>query len=254
MRCETNSELRTPFVSFDIHPRSCAIVILMAFSASAFSQKTTVKGIVFDKDSITPMPFAYVVNKNSSEGTLSDEKGFFSTNINLGDTLSFSYLGYGITKLFTHLLKDSVKNGLLNVKVFLKPKASELKPIIISTHSFTKEEKEYYARKADEYNRGISWPLASPITAMYYAWSKKGKELQKLSVLYQQVLIDEVKAHRLSPEKIRALTGNDTLDVKEFMNFCYLPDQFVVSASDYDLFLAVNRYYKQYMEMHTGKK
>lgn len=245
--------------------RSALITFIIAlFFASAFlpaeafaqagSEEITVKGIVLDKDSITPMSFAYVVNKNSSVGTLSDEKGDFSIRIKMGDTLSFSYLGYGITKLFTHLLKDSVKSALLNVKVFLKPKASELKPIIIATHSFTKEEKEYYERKVDEYNRGISSPLASPITAMYYAWSKKGKELQKLSVLYQQLLIDEVKEHRLSGEKIRALTGNDTLDIKEFMNYCYLPGQFVVSASDYDLFLAVNRYYKQYMEIHTGKK
>lgn len=199
------------------------------------------------------MPFAYAVNKNSSAGTLSNEEGNFSLHIHIGDTLSFSYLGYSVTKLYTHLLKDSVKHKMLNVKIYLKPKASELKPILIVDHSFTKERKESYERKIDEYHRGISSPLASPISAMYYAWSKKGKELQKLSILYQQLLNDEIREHRLSPEKVRTITGNDNLDVKDFMYYCYLPDQFVISSSDYDLFVAIKNCYKQYVIRHQKK-
>lgn len=212
------------------------------------------KGIVFDRDSVTPISYAYVVNKNSTTGTLTDEKGKFSIRIKLGDTLSFSYLGYGVTKLLTNLLKDSVRNPSLNVKIFLKPKVNELKQVTIATHSFTKEEKEYYVRKIDEYKRGMESPLASPISAMYYAWSKKGKELQKLSVLYDQLLIDEVKEHRLSDQKIRELTKNDTMNVKTFLNTCFLPDQFILNASDYELYSLVNRYYKEYIEIYNRKK
>ena len=244
--------------------RSFAVAVLVALYISSFlsaeayaqvdSQNITVSGIVFDKDSITPMPFAYAVNKNSSTGTLTDEKGKFSLMIHPGDTLSFSYLGYSVTNIYTQTLKDSVRNSSLRVKVILKPRTTELRSVIIATHSFTKEEKEYYAQKIGEYERGISSPLASPISAMYYSWSKKGKELQKLSVLYQQLLVDEVKESRLSAEKIRAITGDEKLDVKDFLNNCYLPEQFIVSASDYDLFLAVKRYYREYMELYNKKK
>ena len=200
------------------------------------------------------MAFAYVVNKNSSSGTLSDEMGKFLIRINLGDTLVFSYLGYSVTKFYTRFLQDSVKNASLNVKVFLKLKATELSAVTISPHTFTKETKEFYLRRIDEYKRGIAYPLASPISALYYTFSKKGKELKKLSVLYQQLMIDEIKEHRLSDEKIRALTGNDMLDVQAFRNYCYLPDQFIISASDYDLFFAVHRCYKQYLEMKRNQK
>ncbi len=209
---------------------------------------------MFDKDSTTPMPYAYAVNKNSTIGTVTDDAGRFSFRIHLGDTLAFSYLGYSVTKLFTHLLKDSVKNSSLSLKVFLKPKINELKQVDITTHSFSKEIKETYKEKINEYYRGISSPLASPISAMYYAWSKKGRELEKLSVLYQQLLIDEVKEKRISAEKVRSITGNDTIDVKDFLNHCYLPDQFVISASDYDLFISVKRCYRDYMEMRRKKK
>lgn len=229
--------------------------------SSALSQEVNVKGIVFDRDSVTPMPYAYVVNKNSTTGTLSDEAGKFFIRIKLGDTLNFSYLGYSVTKFFTHTLKDSVKNSSLSVKIYIKPKVTELKQVTIATHSFTKEEKEYYGRKVDEYKRGFSetfgiGPTGAGLNldALYYAWSKKGKELQKLSVLYQQLLIDEVKEHRLSDQKIRELTKNDTMDVKKFLNSCYLPDQFIVNASDYELYSVVNKYYKQYIEMYNKKK
>ena len=240
--------------------RNFFIVVFISFSCITYSQEITVRGIIFDRDSITPMPFAYAANKNSSIGTLTDEKGRFYLHMHIGDTLSFSYLGYNVTRIFTRLLKDSVKNNLLSIKVFLKPKITELKPVIIASHSFTKEEKEYYEGKVNTYKRQTSSLFSvSPtgagldLDALYLMFSKKGKELEKLSVLYQQLLVDEMKEHRISAEKVRAITGSDTLDVKEFLNYCYLPDQFVLSASDYDLYYAVHRYYKQYMEMLRRK-
>jgi hypothetical protein len=204
--------------------------------------------MVFDKDSVMPMQFAYVVNKNLSTGLVTDEQGSFTTRIRVGDTLCFSYLGYAVTKVFTHLLKDSVRNSFLYIRVYLKSKNNELKTVTITPHAFSKEQKEMYRRKVDEYRQGISSPLASPISALYYTFSKKGKELKKLSFLYDQLLTDEIIEARLSPERIRNITGNDTLDVPAFLGYCYLPDQFVLSASDYDLFYAIKKYYKQYIE------
>ena len=96
-----------------------SVFVGFVFVNEMYSQNIFVKGTVLDKDSITPMSFAYVVNKNSSTGNLSDEAGKFAIRIKPGDTLSFSYLGYGVTKIFTHLLKDSIKNALLNLKIFL---------------------------------------------------------------------------------------------------------------------------------------
>jgi hypothetical protein len=231
---------------------SSAAFLLLSLSLSA--QDITVKGIVFDRDSATPMQFAYVVDKNLTTGIVADGNGTFSMHIHLGDTLCFSYVGYSLTKVFTHLLKDSVRNSVLHVRAYLKSKNNELKAVTITSHGFSKEQKETYQRKIGEYRRGISNPLASPIDALYYTFSKKGKELQKLSVLYDQLLIDETKEKRLSPERVRNITGNDTLNVPEFLNYCFLPDQFVTSASDYDLFFAVNKYYKRYMEDKVRKK
>ena len=227
---------------------------LIGFCISVYAQELSVKGAVYDNDSITPMQFAYVINKNASIGIATDEKGNFNLHIHLGDTLCFSYVGYFMTKLQTHLLKDSVKNSVLMAKIYLKQKVSELRTAMIVSHSFSKEIKETYQRKIDEYNRGISSPLASPISALYYSFSHKGKELEKLSFLYQQLMMDEIKENRLSAERIRNITGNDTLNIKDFSNYCYFPDQFISSASDYELFLSVKRYYRQYMDARRKKE
>ncbi len=218
------------------------------------AQLITVKGIVLDKDSITLMPFAYVANKNTLLGTLTDESGKFSINIKMGDTLSFSYLGYSVTKLYTHLLKDSVKNNTVQVKIFLKQKTTELKPVIITTNEFTKEEKEFYQRKINEYYTLTEHPLQNPISAMYYEFSKEGKQLQKLTALYAQLLTDEIRETRLSDEKIRTLVLNDTLNVTSFFNYCNISDELVLNANDYDLYAEVNRCYKQYAEICRKKK
>lgn len=235
--------------------------IFIVLSARSLSQEITVRGIVFDIDSITPMPYAYAVNKNSSVGTVADETGKFSLRIHTGDTLCFSYLGYSVTKIYTHQLKDSIRNHALNVSAYLKQKANELKPVIVAAHSFSKEARELFEGRINEYHRGVSSLFGASrsgaalnLDALYYMWSKKGKELQKLSVLYQQLLIEEIKEQRLSSEKIRTLTGNDSLDVKDFLNSCFLPEQFVVSASDYDLFVAVKNCYRMYLGTKREKE
>ena len=208
---------------------------------------------MYDKDSITPMQYAYVINKNASNGIVTNDKGEFSLRIHIGDTLCISYVGYFMTTLYTCLLKDSVKNSVLNVKIYLQQKTSQLSAVVIASHSFSKEQKETYQRKIDEYSRGISSPLASPISALYYTFSKKGKELQKLSVLYRQLEVNERKESRLSPDRVRRITGNDTLNVNDFLNYCFLPDQFIFYASDYDLFLTIKKYYARYMEIHRRR-
>lgn len=142
----------------------------------------------------------------------------------------------------------------MQVNIFLKPKATALRPVIITTNEFTKDEKEFYQRKIDEYYTMTEHPLQSPVSAMYYAFSKEGKQLQKLTALYEQLLTDEIREHRLSDERIRTLVVNDTLNVSAFFNYCKISDALVLNANDYDLYAEVNMCYKEYAEIYKRKK
>ena len=53
-----------------------------------------VKGVIVEGDSVTPMPFVYIINKSNGNGTMSDNDGRFSLNTREDDTLICSYVGY----------------------------------------------------------------------------------------------------------------------------------------------------------------
>jgi hypothetical protein len=51
-------------------------------------------GVVVANDSLQPVPFASVMIKHTSRGTVTDYFGFFSFVAMKGDTVEFGYLGY----------------------------------------------------------------------------------------------------------------------------------------------------------------
>lgn len=51
-------------------------------------------GVVVSGDSVNPVPFAHILDKNSRTGTISDYFGFFSFVAEKGDTIRFSSVGY----------------------------------------------------------------------------------------------------------------------------------------------------------------
>jgi hypothetical protein len=230
----------------------CLCLVSGVFTSNVSAQgMISVKGVVYDTDSITPIAFVYAINRNSLNGTMTDAAGHFEVNARLQDTLIFSYLGYEIKRILPVTLKDSVKNSVLRLKIVLIKKVMNLQEVIIMSKEFTKEEKQYYTSKVEEYERFKSQGISSPITGLYMAFSKEGKSMKKLTAMYDELLYDELLEKRLSDAKLREVTGNENLDCKAFRNFCRLSDNFLSLASEYDLFEVVVKIYRDYS---TGKK
>ena len=70
--------------------------ITLLFIAFHFFSLTTAQTIIEGSvsDRIAPLPWANIHIKNSTIGTVSDEKGNFTLEAKKGDTLSISYTGY----------------------------------------------------------------------------------------------------------------------------------------------------------------
>ncbi|MDO9152403.1 MAG: carboxypeptidase-like regulatory domain-containing protein, partial [Paludibacter sp.] len=60
---------------------------------SAFSQKATIKGVVTSKDDGMPIIGASVVEKGTTNGTITNFNGIYSIEVSSGATLVFSYVG-----------------------------------------------------------------------------------------------------------------------------------------------------------------
>jgi hypothetical protein len=76
------------------------------------AQSTTISGVVADKQSDEPIPFAAISFRKDGRGTLTDSLGKFSlyiVGVHANDTLEISSVGYKIVRIPFSTLKDSAQ-------------------------------------------------------------------------------------------------------------------------------------------------
>ncbi len=70
------------------------VILLLVFASSIYAQ-TTVKGIITDASTNEPLPGVNIIEKGTTNGTISDINGNYSLNVNNSDgELIFSFLGF----------------------------------------------------------------------------------------------------------------------------------------------------------------
>src|SRR5688572_13947799 len=76
------------------------LVVFFVFAASlANAQSRTVTGTVTSADDGTPVPGVNILEKGTSNGTVSDADGKYSINVSDNSTLVFSFVGYSSQEL-----------------------------------------------------------------------------------------------------------------------------------------------------------
>ena len=69
-----------------------------------------IKGFVVEDDSSSAMPFVYIINKTTGNGTMSDNSGAFYLKTNPSDTLIVSFVGK------SSIAASMTKNGFAEFK------------------------------------------------------------------------------------------------------------------------------------------
>lgn len=95
---------------------------------TAYTQVKVLKGVVLDKQSDEPIPFASVVFKVSGRGILTDSVGRFNFQLNswpVGDTLQILNVGYNITEIPFVQVKDSAF-----LTVYIEVEASKTEAVV----------------------------------------------------------------------------------------------------------------------------
>lgn len=195
----------------------------------------------------TPVSVAYVVNRNSGEGAVTDFKGYATIKGTLKDSLVVSHVGYQLQKIAVASWKDSIRNSKLKLRVILFEQVYKLQPVVVRSFEFTPNEKEYYKRIA----YAPSPTLQSPVSYIYDIFSKEGKTKRKMREIYEGILLEEMLAERLNDDKVRRITGNPKMTVDSIRKVCFIPDHFILSSTDYDLYKRINDCYLQHV---TPKK
>lgn len=217
------------------------ILFLLVFSLQSSAQSTIIKGYITEKDSSTTIPFAYVVNKKSGVGTVTSDKGHFEIRANLSDTILISCIGYLVRKIETKDILE-LPSYKLHHGIILFAKTYNLNTVMISPKELSQNQKSFYER----FINVPAPPLTSPISALYYQYSKEGRERQKLIEIYKKELFFEKAERRLAYFFSVKKIDLSKFDERAFIMFCRLSEDVVNYANDYDFYYKVSRCFDEY--------
>lgn len=221
-------------------------------------------GEIISKEDGETVPYVHIINVNTNEGTTSDLSGKFNIQIHKTDSLIFSAVGferysltlvdndidsdayyirilldrssYELSPVNIYAFKDEAgfKQDILNLKL---PDAAHSKIVIPGSHTGPVTPRDL--------NGGFS--LGSPISSIANVFSKEAKELRK----YERVLKDAPRQKTLhekyNVEIVEEITGLKDEELNQFMLFCKIPEDYILKANDYEIILAVNECYKEFL-------
>lgn len=221
------------------------ILGFLGIFSNSYSQQL-IKGFIVEDDSNTVMPFVYVINKTTGNGTMSDNSGSFYLKTNANDTLLVSFVGYLKLKVPVSKLKTNA-NG--DVKIVMRKIMYNLGMVTVTGFKIKPYEREKMTRVIKDSKISAINAIESPITALYMQFSKRGKEQRKLAQIFEQVLIDEQVSYKLNPEILRKLTGDDKIDFEKFRRYCFsLTDYYILNHDGYDLYYKVMECYYRWKD------
>jgi hypothetical protein len=221
-------------------------VFISAFLVFTFTFKAqvSIRGLVTEKDSTTVLPFTYVIVKNTGAGTMSDHLGRFSIVAGANDTLLFSYTGF----LKTYVpVKRLGAGNLSHVIITMIALPLELAPITITAFIIKPYERDYMNDIIEKSTLRRMDYATSPVTALYMRYSKEGKQIRKLSQIFEQLLIEEQVQKKLSREILVRLTQDESVDYQAFRKYCYyLSDYYIIHHDGVELYSKVMDCYRNY--------
>ncbi len=107
------------------------LFFLLIFPLCMVAQNT-VKGTVTEQSSSLPLPSVNVIIKNTSKGTATDFDGLYEVNVNNGDVLVFSYIGF--------ISQEIVYNGQQTININLIEDTSSLDEVVVIGYGTVKKE------------------------------------------------------------------------------------------------------------------
>jgi hypothetical protein len=236
-------------------------IFILTGTGGLSGQPVQISGYVITADSGKAVPFASVIPLGTGRGVFTNYIGYFSLLIDRRDTLEIRALGFS-NQLFS--LPGEFSGNYFSGNISLAPIAYELSEIKFNPWAY-----EQVLAKAKNLplpgagNVSLSDPLigsdyfaprmgaglvfAGPFTALYNKFSRKGREMERLRELLQNGDGATTAARKLTPELIKDVTGLNYDDIQDFVRYCQLGTDFVRDATMYDLMVAIDHCFSQFI-------
>lgn len=144
---------------FKRNSRLCCILILqfVFLPAFAFQQQQPVTGTVTDASGA--LPGVSITIKGTTNGTFSDQNGYYSVKANQNDVLVFSFIGY---KTYEVAITDSTV-----IDVIMTEDATEIEGVVINAGYYSVKDRERTGSIARVTSKDIeNQPVSNPLAAM----------------------------------------------------------------------------------------
>jgi hypothetical protein len=224
------------------------LFFLTACTEIATAQKKPVQGFVIDKESKQRLAKVYIYNSHDDEGLYNNNKGEFSTQASVGDTLFAALQGYGVDTL--------IYKGNNAIYFQLKPLAIQLREVSIIGSSVTP--KERYDQTLREYkyatDRGSAKDLLNlnsrgaglGIDAIYNLLSRKGRNARHLQAILERDYKEQVIDYRYNAAFVGRALRIKGFELEDYMQQYRPSYDFVLMASDYAFIVYLRNNYASY--------
>lgn len=133
MSFQENCQKITSLICFLQHTVGFFLVffLLSSFELSGQSDNLTpimISGIVFENDSLKPLPYAHFQVLGKSRAGLTNSSGRFEVFVISGDTLKFTYVGYKATY---YKVQDTLNTGEYVVGVFMSRDTILIQEVVV---------------------------------------------------------------------------------------------------------------------------
>lgn len=234
-------------------------VLLFVQLGNNFAQSDTtnvkVVGYVFAENNKEKLPFVHIVHAESGLGVISDTSGFFKIALKTSDTLIFRCMGY---KSRTFALSDTTNSNVAFVTVPMQQNTFNLNQVDVMALSNKSQFKRDFINLKVENNEmrimipgvtkylereerviPVQYTAMSPITALYFKYSKAGKSLQKFQDLLKQDAIAEQVAEKYNQKVLHKLSDFSGDTLQAFFDYMHLSNSYLLKSDEYDIYKRV---------------
>jgi hypothetical protein len=248
---------RFVFRNLIFKPTQLLLLLAIISVQNSHAQQRIITGLLISDENAQVVQLASVLNQKTGAKAVSNRKGVFRIAASPGDTIRISSVGFNTLRLEASSLYQ--KNESDTILILMFSESYQLKDVTIV---YSNRKRDSIAREVakivkddpllNNNDRILKRPrmsleggpvggtLTGLITEMYYQFSKAGQDMVHFEqfVAYYRELQEVEK--RYNREIAKRISGLDDYYMDEFMMHCRLDKEFVKTASDYDLYKAIN--------------
>ncbi len=228
------------------------------------------EAIVLNAQSGTPLQSVHVINLNKVVGTITDNKGKFTIEASVNDTLYFSYLGFKSQKI--RVTNDMFK--FKDTKVSLTELAYALEEVIVRPYQLTGyleiDVKNLPINTAYQYSisglpvsyeAGNKSPSAvtkvlgailNPADLLRNLFGKQPNQMRKLRKIKEDDEIRNLLASKFDRETLTELLQLEKVDIDDILANCNYSKSFIRTANDLQILDAISSCYEEYKVLNRN--